>query len=93
MTTKYQQRRFQGFGFSHRLDCSAAAIHSQRGPHTLWVGGRAKRPIYGKRLTLKCERGDSNPQEILLSLPPQGSVSTSSTTSASVTYHCTKEKQ
>ena len=31
-----------------------------------------------------CERGDLNPQAILLALPPQGSVSASSTTSAKV---------
>lgn len=30
----------------------------------------------------RCERGDLNPQEVLPSLPPQGSVSANSTTSA-----------
>ncbi len=69
-------------GFSRSLNRGKAAACSQRGSHTVRVGCRAKSSKSVKRLVLRCERGDSNPQGILLPLPPQGSVSTSSTTSA-----------
>ena len=58
-----------------------------------WVGGGTKSLTYEKSVTLKCERGDSNPQGILLPLPPQGSVSTSSTTSARSNHTTSKEKK